>query len=114
VATDRPEANAHPIRRRIGGDRRRLPWRPLLVILGISAAVTTWYLFTVDAIKDEAGLLALQGRQEGPLTRIDPEKGIGFMAASLKNVSVLPSRSLASSLLTCRPIGEFVRCGWAC
>jgi hypothetical protein len=42
------------------------------------------------AIKDEAGLLALQGRQVGPLTGIDPEKGIGFMAASLKNVSVLP------------------------
>jgi hypothetical protein len=62
----------------------------LFVILGISAAVTTWYLFTVDAIKDEAGLLALQGRQEGPLTGIDPEKGVGFMAASLKNVSVLP------------------------
>jgi hypothetical protein len=65
VATDRPEANAHPFRQRIGADRRRLPWRPLLVILGISAAVTTWYLFTVDAIKDEAGLLVLQGRQEG-------------------------------------------------
>jgi hypothetical protein len=44
----------------------------------------------VEALDLAGKLRKLLSEAAGPLTGIDPEKGIGFMAASLKNVSVLP------------------------
>lgn len=59
-------------------------------MLGIVIAMAGWYVLTVDAIKDDLGLRALQEGRGVTLAGIDPERGIGFSAASLKNVSVLP------------------------
>lgn len=74
---------------RMASRGRRLPWRPLLVVLGVVAAMTFWYVLTVDAITSDLELHPGKG-QETTLAGVDPEEGIGFIADSLKNVSVLP------------------------
>jgi hypothetical protein len=88
ISAETPGAGATPS----GGVAlgRHRTWRALLVVLGILVAMATWYVLTVDAIRNEVGLRALQEGTRVTLAGIDPERGIGFSAASLKNVSVLP------------------------
>jgi len=88
VAAETPGSDPLASEQRMAS-RGRLPWRPLLVVLGIIAAMTSWYVLTVDAITSDLELHPAKG-QETTLAGVDPEEGIGFIADSLKNVSVLP------------------------
>ena len=89
MGAETPGSDTLASRQRIASGRRRLPWRPLLVVLGIVAAMTSWYVLTVDAIRSDLEWHPEKG-QETTLAGVDPEEGIGFIADSLKNVSVLP------------------------
>jgi hypothetical protein len=57
-------------------------------VLGIVAAMTSWYVLTVDAIRSD--LEWHPGERQAALAGVDPAEGIGFIDGSLKNVSVLP------------------------
>jgi hypothetical protein len=70
--------------------RRRVPWRLLTVFFGVLAVLASWYVLTVDAIRNDFDEVIRLGADGIPLTGLNDEEGISFAGYYWKNTSVLP------------------------
>jgi hypothetical protein len=90
MSTEIPRPSSAASTARPAVHRRRVPWRLLTVVFGVLAVLASWYVLTVDAIRNDFDEVIRLGADGIPLTGLNDEEGISFAGYCWKNTSVLP------------------------
>jgi hypothetical protein len=90
MSTEIPRPPSAASTGRPAAHRRRVPSRLLTVVFGVLAVLASWYVLTVDAIRNDFDEVVRLGTDGIPLTGLNDEEGISFAGYYWKNTSVLP------------------------